>query len=87
MLRIMRLKLIVQNGTPLFGNGITIIGCMAHARRKFYNLHEANKSELADKALDYIGGLCENEREAKDLLLPSPRIGPLKTVESGMIEP
>jgi hypothetical protein len=26
-----------------FGNGITEIGCMAHARRKFYDLHEANK--------------------------------------------
>ncbi len=34
-----------------FGNGITEIGCMAHARRKFYDLHEANKSELAAKAL------------------------------------
>jgi hypothetical protein len=33
-----------------FGNGITEIGCMAHARRKFYDLHEANKSELAAKA-------------------------------------
>ncbi|NWN92971.1 IS66 family transposase, partial [Marinobacter adhaerens] len=45
-----------------FGNGITEIGCMAHARRKFYDLHEANKSELAAKALEYIGGLYEIER-------------------------
>jgi hypothetical protein len=50
-----------------FGNGITEIGCMAHARRKFYDLHEANKSELAAKALEYIGGLYEIERETKDL--------------------
>jgi transposase len=50
-----------------FGNGITEIGCMAHARRKFYDLHEANKSELAAKALEYIGGLYEIERESKDL--------------------
>ncbi len=40
---------------------------MAHARRKFYDLHEANKSELAAKALEYIGGLYEIERETKDL--------------------
>lgn len=50
-----------------FGNGITEIGCMAHARCKFYDLHEANKSELAAKALEYIGGLYEIERETKDL--------------------
>ena len=40
---------------------------MAHARRKLYDLHEANKSELAAKALEYISGLYEIEREAKDL--------------------
>lgn len=50
-----------------FGNGITEIGCMAHARRKFYDLHDANKSELAVKALETIGGLYEIERETKDL--------------------
>jgi len=38
---------------------------MAHARRKFYDLHEANKSELAAKALEYIGGLYEIEREIR----------------------
>lgn len=40
-----------------FGNGITEIGCMAHARRKFYDLHEANQSTLAAQALEYIGQL------------------------------
>ena len=30
-----------------FGNGITEIGCMVHARRKFYDLHQANQSTLA----------------------------------------
>lgn len=50
-----------------FGNGITEIGCMAPARRKFYDLHEASKSELASKALEYIGGLYEIERETRDL--------------------
>ena len=40
---------------------------MAHARRKFYDLHEANKSELAARALEYIGGLYDIERATKDL--------------------
>ena len=50
-----------------FGNGITEIGCMAHARRKFYDLHEANQSTLAAQALEYIGQLYRVERETKDL--------------------
>jgi len=50
-----------------FGNGITEIGCLAHARRKFYDLHQANKSELAAQALEYIGQLYQVERETKDL--------------------
>ncbi len=40
-----------------FGNGIIEIGCLAHARRKFYDLHQANKSQLAAQALEYIGQL------------------------------
>lgn len=49
-----------------FGHGVTEIGCMAHARRKFFDLHAANKSQLAAQALEYIGKLYEIEREAKD---------------------
>ncbi|PLX60034.1 IS66 family transposase [Sedimenticola selenatireducens] len=55
-----------------FGNGITEIGCLAHARRKFYDLHTANKSQLAAQALAYIGQLYELERQAK-LLEPDKR--------------
>jgi transposase len=51
-----------------FGNGITEIGCMAHARRKFYDLHQANQSQIAEQALEYIGQLYQIEREAKELL-------------------
>lgn len=40
---------------------------MAHARRKFYDLHEANQSTLAAQALEYIGQLYRVERETKDL--------------------
>lgn len=50
-----------------FGNGITEIGCMAHARRKFYDLHQANQSTLAAQALEYISQLYMVEREVKDL--------------------
>lgn len=50
-----------------FEQGITEIGCMAHARRKFFDLHVANKSQLAEQALHSIGGLYEVERQAKDM--------------------
>lgn len=50
-----------------FAQGITEIGCMAHARRKFYDLHVAAKSQLAEQALQYIGQLYEVEREVKAL--------------------
>lgn len=50
-----------------FGRGITEIGCMAHARRKFFDLHAANKSQLAAQALEYIGQLYDIERTAKHL--------------------
>ena len=52
-----------------FNKGITEIGCMAHARRKFYDLHKANKSELAAQALEYIGQMYQIERAVKDLPL------------------
>ncbi|KPX12848.1 hypothetical protein ALO73_200192 [Pseudomonas syringae pv. daphniphylli] len=50
-----------------FEKGMTEIGCMAHARRKFFDLHVANKSQLAEQALHSIGGLYEVERQAHDM--------------------
>lgn len=50
-----------------FTQGVTEIGCMAHARRKFYELHASNKSQLAEQALHYIGQLYEIERQVKSL--------------------
>ena len=50
-----------------FKQGITEIGCMAHARRKFHDLHVANQSQIAADALTQIGQLYELERQAKDL--------------------
>jgi len=50
-----------------FRQGVTEIGCMAHARRKFYDLHVANQSQLAEYALEQIGKLYEIERQGKGL--------------------
>ncbi|WP_455231350.1 IS66 family transposase [Geopseudomonas aromaticivorans] len=51
-----------------FEQGVTEIGCMAHARRKFYDLHVANTSQLAEQALRHIAQLYDIEREVRDLL-------------------
>ncbi|CRM71582.1 Transposase [Pseudomonas sp. 58 R 12] len=50
-----------------FELGVTEIGCMAHARRKFFELHATNKSTLAEQALRYIQLLYEIESEVRDL--------------------
>lgn len=47
--------------------GITEIACMAHARRKFYELHVANQSEIAAQALASFKALYAIKAEAKDL--------------------
>lgn len=51
----------------LFEQGITELGCMAHARRKFFDLHQANKSTKALEALERIGELYRIEAAVKDL--------------------
>lgn len=35
----------------LIASGVTEVGCLAHARRKFFDLHVANKSQIAQFAL------------------------------------
>lgn len=50
-----------------FTLGVTEIGCITHARRKFYDLHITNKSVLAEQALRYNAALYEVEREVRDL--------------------
>ncbi|AIB38782.1 hypothetical protein PS417_25025 [Pseudomonas simiae] len=42
-----------------FEKGTTEIGCMAHARRKLFDLHVANKNQLAEQALYSHGGLLD----------------------------
>ena len=51
----------------LFELGVVEVGCMAHARRKFVELHTANKSTLAATALALIGQLYQVERDIRDL--------------------
>lgn len=50
-----------------FAEGVTEIGCMAHARRKFFDLQAADKSQLAGQALNLIGRLYDVERDIKTL--------------------
>lgn len=50
-----------------FELGVTEIGCMAHARRKFFELHATNKSMLAEQALRDIQLLYEIESEIRYL--------------------
>ncbi len=47
--------------------GITEIGCMAHARRKFFDRHMANKSQMAEQELHSISGLYKVEKHAKEM--------------------
>ncbi len=50
-----------------FLGGITEAGCMAHSRRKFFDLHVAAKSQIAGQACAYISQLYDVEREVKTL--------------------
>jgi len=50
-----------------FTLGILEAGCLAHSRRKFFDLHVSNKSQIAEQALLYIAQLYAVEREVKNL--------------------
>ena len=56
-----------------FANGITEAGCLAHSRRKFFDLHVSNKSQIAQQALKYISQLYDVEREVKNLTVDERR--------------
>ena len=43
------------------------LGCWAHARRKFFDLHQANASPMAMEALTRIGELYHIEQQGKEL--------------------
>lgn len=46
---------------------VTAALCMAHARRKLFEAHELNGSQIAGQAVALIAKLYEIEREARDL--------------------
>ena len=50
-----------------FVGGITEVGCMAHSRRKFFDLHVSSKSQIAGQACTYISQLYDVERDARHL--------------------
>ncbi|AET94939.1 transposase IS66 (plasmid) [Burkholderia sp. YI23] len=50
-----------------FLQGITEIGCAAHARRKFFELHANHSSQLAEQALPFFTELYDIERDAATL--------------------
>jgi transposase len=53
----------------LFEQGVIELGCWAHARRKFFDLHAANGSAIAAQALRRIGELYDIEAQAREAKL------------------
>ena len=51
----------------LLAKGVVECGCLAHARRKFFDLHAHNNSQLAEQALKYFAQLYAIEREGHEL--------------------
>ena len=51
----------------LFAAGVTEVGCLAHARRKFHDLWVNHKSPLAEEALNLFGALYDVERRAREM--------------------
>jgi transposase/FtsZ-binding cell division protein ZapB len=49
----------------LMVQGVTEVGCLAHARRKFFDLHTVHKSPVAQRALEQIAQVYEIERGLK----------------------
>ena len=56
--------LFANAGQPL---GCIELACLAHARRKFFDLHHANQSPMAQEALQRISALYAIEAEGKAL--------------------
>lgn len=51
----------------LFSPAVTELGCFAHARRKFFELHQAQPHPIAQQALARIGELYAIEAQGRDL--------------------
>lgn len=55
----------------LFADGVTELACLAHVRRRFFELHAANDSPIAAEALRRIGLLYAIERQGRELGAPA----------------
>ena len=55
-----------KDGNPHF---CIELACLAHARRKFFDLHQANQSPMALQALQHIAALYAVEAEGKALTI------------------
>jgi transposase len=51
----------------IFTQGVTELGCLAHARRKFFDLNEAQASPIAQEALRRIAALYAIEGLGRDM--------------------
>jgi len=51
----------------LFEEGVIEAGCLAHARRKFYDLWANHKSQIAQEALELFGRLYQVEEQVRHL--------------------
>ena len=47
---------------------MTEIDCVAHARCRFFDLHVANQSQIAEQAMKFFSVLCDVEREAAHMM-------------------
>lgn len=57
---------------PLFGRGVIEVGCMAHARRKFHELHVTGQSLVSIEALELFQTLYAVEREIDERFEKNP---------------
>jgi transposase len=57
-----------------FELGVTEVGCMAHARRKFHELWVHHQSAIGEQALKFFIQLYEIEREVQDLPADERRV-------------
>jgi hypothetical protein len=51
----------------LFADGVTELGCLTHARRKFFDLNAAQANPIALEALNRIAALYAIEDQGKDI--------------------
>jgi transposase len=51
----------------LFADGVTELGCLAHARRKYFDLNAAQANPIAQEALRRIAALYAIEVQCKDM--------------------